>query len=272
MSFLTHQNNDLLWLSSSLLDGAPVRHGFSTRLGGVSPAPWDSLNLGISRGDSDENVRENYRRFCAAVGVTVESTVFTQQTHSENIRLVTAQDAGKGLLRPRDYTEVDALITDTPDLSLVVFSADCGTVLLYDPVHQAIGAVHAGWRGCAAGIVEKTVAAMGAAYGSRPAELLAALGPCIGPCCFETDGDVPEAMRAALGAIANAYITVKGPKFHVDLAGLNRQWLLRAGLLPERIEVSGICTACRPDLFWSHRKMGDQRGVQVAVISLKEGL
>ena len=148
----------------------------------------------------------------------------------------------------------------------------CGTVLLYDPVHQAIGAVHAGWRGCAAGIVEKTVAAMGTAYGSRPAELLAALGPCIGPCCFETDGDVPEAMRAALGAIANAYITVKGPKFHVDLAGLNRQWLLRAGLLPERIEVSGICTACRPDLFWSHRKMGDQRGVQAAVISLKEGL
>ena len=113
---------------------------------------------------------------------------------------------------------------------------------------------------------------MGAAYGSRPAELLAALGPCIGPCCFETDGDVPEAMRAALGVDADTYITVKGPKFHVDLAGLNRQWLLRAGLLPERIEVSGICTACRPDLFWSHRKMGDQRGVQVAVISLKEGL
>ena len=124
MSFLTHQNNDLLWLSSSLLDGESVRHGFSTRLGGVSPAPWDSLNLGISRGDSDENVRENYRRFCAAVGVTAESTVFTQQTHSENIRLVTEQDAGKGLLRPRDYTEVDALITDTPGLSLVVFSAD----------------------------------------------------------------------------------------------------------------------------------------------------
>ena len=102
MSFLTHQNNSLLWLSSSLLDGQPVRHGFSTRLGGVSPAPWDSLNLGISRGDSDENVWENYRRFCAAVGVAPESTVFTQQTHSENIRQVTGQDAGKGLLHPRN--------------------------------------------------------------------------------------------------------------------------------------------------------------------------
>ena len=208
----------------------------------------------------------------AILGLDETRAVLSQQTHTANIRTVTAEDAGKGLLRPRDYTDVDALITNVPGLPLTVFSADCGTVLLYDPVHQAIGAVHAGWRGCAAGIVEKTVAAMGAAYGSRPAELLAALGPCIGPCCFETDGDVPEAMRAALGAIANAYITVKGPKFHVDLAGLNRQWLLRVGLLPERIEVSGICTACRPDLFWSHRKMGDQRGVQVAVISLKEGL
>ena len=208
----------------------------------------------------------------AVLGLDETRAVLSQQTHTANIRTVTAEDAGKGLLRPRDYSDVDALITNVPGLPLTVFSADCGTVLLYDPVHQAIGAVHAGWRGCAAGIVEKTVAAMGAAYGSRPAELLAALGPCIGPCCFETDGDVPEAMQAALGADADAYIMVKGPKFHVDLAGLNRQWLLRAGLLPERIEVSGICTACRPDLFWSHRKMGDQRGVQVAVISLKEGL
>ena len=104
------------------------------------------------------------------------------------------------------------------------------------------------------------------------ADLLAALGPCIGRCCFETDGDVPAAMRDALGADAEPHMERRGAKFHVDLAGLNRQWLLRAGLAPEHIEVSGICTACRPDLFWSHRKMGDQRGVQAAVIALKECL
>lgn len=142
----------------------------------------------------------------------------------------------------------------------MVFSADCGTILLYDPSRQAIGAVHAGWRGCAAGIAAKTVQAMAEAYGSCPEDLLAALGPCIGQNCFETDGDVPEAMRAALGTDAEPYIQARGPKYHVDLAGLNRQWLLRAGLLPERIEVSGICTACHPELFWSHRKMGDRRG------------
>ena len=167
---------------------------------------------------------------------------------------------------------MDALITNVPGLSLTVFSADCGTILLYNPVRQAIGAVHAGWRGCAAGIAMKTVQAMTEAYGSRPADLLAALGPCIGQDCFETDGDVPEAMRAALGADAEPYIQTRGPKYHVDLAGLNRQWLLRAGLLPEHIEVSGICTACHPELFWSHRKMGDRRGVQAAVISLGDRL
>ena len=265
MSFLTHQNNGLLWLSSSLLDGAPVRHGFSTRLGGVSPAPWDSLNLGISRGDSDENVWENYCRFCAAVGVAPESTVFTQQTHSENIRQITGQDAGKGLLHPRDYTDVDALITDCPGLSLVVFSADCGTILLFDPVHRAIGAVHAGWRGTAAGIAAKTALKMHDAFGTEPADLLCALGPSIGPCCFETDDDVPAAMHGALGAQADPFMT---KKWHIDLKGINAHWLQSLGVTS--IDVCPHCTACRQELYWSHRKVGNARGAQIALLALEE--
>lgn len=268
MSFSTHTNNGLLWLSSSLLDGQPVRHGFSTRLGGVSPAPWDSLNLGISRGDSDENVRENYRRFCAAVGVAPESTVFTQQTHSENIRLVTAADAGKGLFLPRDYTDVDALITDCPGLSLVVFSADCGTILLYDPVHRAIGAVHAGWRGVAAGLAAKTALAMHDAFGTEPKDLLCALGPAIGQCCFETDDDVPAAMCQALGAEAEPFMTRRGEKWHIDLKDINVHWLRRLGV--EHIDICPHCTACRQDLYWSHRKVGNARGAQIALLALEE--
>ena len=260
MSFFTHQNNGLLWLSSSLLDGQPVRYGFSTRLGGVSPAPWDSLNLGISRGDSDENVWENYRRFCAAVGVAPESTVFTQQTHSENIRQVTDQDAGKGLLHPRDYTDVDALITDCPGLSLVVFSADCGTILLFDPVHRAIGAVHAGWRGTAAGIAAKTALKMHDAFGTEPADLLCALGPSIGPCCFETDD--------ALGAQADPFMTRRGKKWHIDLKGINAHWLQSLGVTS--IDVCPHCTACRQELYWSHRKVGNARGAQIALLALEE--
>ena len=134
--------------------------------------------------------------------------------------------------------------------------------------NRAAGAVHAGWRGCAAGILEKAAEAMARAYGTRPEKLLAAVGPCIGPCCFETDGDVPEAMRAALGREAEPYLSRRGAKWHVDLAGLNRQWLLRAGLLPEHIDLCGLCTACRRDLFWSHRKLGEARGAQAALIAL----
>ena len=141
-------------------------------------------------------------------------------------------------------------------------------ILLHDPIQGAVGAVHAGGRGGAGGILEKTVEELHRLYGSHPSHLRAALGPCIGQCCFETDDDVPEAMLASLGQDAAACLKRQGPKWHVDLAGLNRQWLLRAGLQPEHIDVSGLCTACHPDLFWSHRKMGEKRGVQAAIISL----
>ena len=268
MSFITHEQNSLVWLTSSLLSEVP--HAFSTRKGGVSTPPWDSLNLGIGRGDADTSVLENYSRFCGAVGVDPARTVLSKQVHETTVHLCTSADAGKGLLTERDYT-ADALITNEKKLPLVVFSADCGIILLYDPVHQAAGAVHAGWRGCAAGILEKTVQAMTAAFGSRPADLTAAIGPCIGQCCFETDDDVADAMTAALGQeAALPYLERRGPKWHVDLAGLNRQWLLRAGLRPSHAELCGLCTACHPDLFWSHRKMGDARGAQIAMISLPE--
>ena len=267
MPFITHEQNNLVWLTSSLF--TQVTHAFSTRKGGVSAPPWDSLNLGVGRGDEDAAVLENYRRFCSAVGTDMNRAVLSKQVHEATVRLCTAADAGKGLFSERNYT-ADALITNERNLPLVVFSADCGIILLHDPIHGAVGAVHAGWRGCAAGILEKTVQSMTAAFGSRPKDLLAAIGPCIGQCCFETDRDVPAAMRTALGSDADSYLESRGAKWHVDLAGLNRQWLLRSGLTPEHVEVCGLCTACRPDLFWSHRKMGDARGAQIAMISLSE--
>jgi YfiH family protein len=219
-------------------------------------------------GDGDLALRENYRRVCACAGVDMDRLVLSRQVHETTVRPCTAGDAGKGLDRQRDY-DADGLITNEKNLPLAVFSADCGVILLHDPVTGAAGGVHAGWRGCAGGILEKAVQAMGESYGAKPENLLAAIGPCIGQCCFETDGDVPEAMRSALGPEAEPFLEKRGAKYHVDLAGLNRRWLLRSGLLPEHIDVSGLCTACRPDLFWSHRKMGDARGVHAAVISVK---
>ena len=194
MSFLTHEQNGLVWLTSSLLDG--VCHGFSTRQGGVSQPPFDTLNLAPGRDDDPAAVRENYRRFCGTLGVDPARTVLSKQVHEATVRLCTEADAGKGLLSPRDYA-ADALITRDANLPLAVFSADCGILLLYDPIHRAVGAIHAGWRGCAAGIPEKTVQAMTAAFGTRPEDLVAAVGPCIQQCCFETDGDVPAAMTQA---------------------------------------------------------------------------
>ena len=265
--FQTHQVNNLIYLQSDVL-GNGVRHGFSTRKGGISPTPWDSLNLGVSRGDAMENVRENYRRFCAAIGVDAQKVVLSQQEHQDHLRLVTAADCGKGLWRERDYRAIDGFLCNTPGIPLVIFSADCNVILLHDPVHHAIAAVHAGWRGTALGIVAKAVREMHTQFGSDPADIRAAIGPAIGKCCFETDADVPQALREALGDAAAPYMTQTGAKWHVDLKAINALWLRQAGLT--EIDICDLCTMCRTDLFWSHRKLGNARGVQAAIICLED--
>ncbi|MEG2119587.1 MAG: polyphenol oxidase family protein, partial [Pseudoflavonifractor sp.] len=155
-----------------------VPHGFSTRIGGVSEGIYAALNLGMHRGDDPECVAENYRRFCAAVGVERGSMVFTNQVHSATVRICTSADRGYGPDRPIDY-EADGLVTDVPGLVLTIFAADCLPVLLYDPVRQVIAAVHAGWRGTAGDIVGNAVARMRTAYGCRHQDIRAAIGPCI---------------------------------------------------------------------------------------------
>ena len=139
----------------------------------------------------------------------------------------------------------------------------------YDPVRRAVGACHAGWRGTALGIAAKTVERMAQAYGTRPADLRCAIGAGISRCCFETRSDVPEAMTAAVGAVAMSFVDDHGDgRFHVDLKGLNRLWLLRAGVRPEQIAVSDACTACDLDTFFSHRRTGNARGAMAALIQL----
>lgn len=266
MGITSLERDGLLIFQAENLPSDTVSHGFSTRLGGVSPAPYDSLNLGISRDDSDENVLENYRRFCSLLSVDIHRTVLSHQIHKDDVYIVTEKDVGKGLFTPRDY-DADALITNVPNIPLVIFSADCGNILLHDPVTRCIGAVHAGWRGVANGILKKTVEEMAKTYGSNPKDIHAAVGPSIEPCCFETDEDVPLAMKNAFGSRADGYITYDGSKYHVDLKGLNRLWLQDAGVTD--ITVSPLCTGCRQDLFWSHRKVGNCRGSQIAIIALK---
>lgn len=266
MSFQLHESQGLTWLTSESLSLPGLAHGFSTRPGGVSCAPWDSLNLGISRGDDPDHVRENYRRFCAVVGMDPLRTVLSRQDHHDNILHVTSDDAGKGLWRERDYQSVDALICDEPDIPIAVFSADCGVILLFDPVHRAIGAVHAGWRGTAMGLVKKTALTMADTFGTDPKDLICAIGPSIGQCCFETDDDVPTALRQALGSNVEAFMERRGEKWHIDLKSINAWWLRSLGVA--HIDICDHCTVCRPDLYWSHRRSGNARGVQAAMISL----
>lgn len=264
MSFITIKKGELEYLSSSAID---VPHCFSTRHGGVSKGSLSSLNLGIHRGDDPDHVVKNYEILGNALGFSVEDIVFTRQTHTDIVERVGAKDRGCGLFRPVE-PERDGLVTNEPGVVLTIFTADCTPILFYDPVARCIGGAHAGWRGTALGIAARTVEKMVKEFGSDPGNIRAAIGPCISKCCFETDRDVPEAMLAALGQEAEAYITGSGPKYHVDLKGINALHLRRAGV--EMIDISDDCTACQPDRFWSHRVTHGDRGSLASLIFLPE--
>ena len=247
-----------------------IPHGFSTRLGGVSPAPWDNLNLGVNRGDEPDRVAENYRRFCRAIGADPTAIVKHHQIHSTLVRPVTKAH----ILPPEVPTalEGDGLITDEPGVCLTVFSADCIPLLFFDPNRQVIAAAHAGWKGTAQGIAAQTVKQMVNDYRCCPSDILAAIGPGISSCCFETHQDVPDSLRAHLGsdAVLLARPLPQPGKYLVDLKKANQIWLFRSGLLPEHIAVSDACTACQPDSFWSHRRLGTRRGSMAAMIQLPD--
>ena len=269
MAIIKQTVNGVVFHASEQFSAAGgVVHGFASRLGGVSRGDLASLNLGIKRDDSGENVRANYARFCAAIGADADSLVMTYQVHSDDVRTAARSDILADLLDPIPY-ETDGLVTNEPGLCLVIYYADCIPVLLYDPVKRAVGAVHSGWRGTAMGIVPKAIEKMVRLYGTDPADLLAAIGPGIGPCCFETHQDVPEAMLARWGPEVRPFCVPNDiGKYNVDLKGIIRWEMTRAGVLPGRIETLDLCTGCHPELWWSHRKLGDRRGNHGAMIQL----
>lgn len=260
MSIITNQFEALEYLTA---EGITAPHCFTTRYGGVSQGYLESLNLGTHRGDDPANVVENYRRLGSLLGFRPEDVVIARQTHSDIVRVVTESDRGAGLLAP-PLPECDALITNQPHIALMVSTADCTPILFHDPVTGAVGAAHAGWRGTASAIGAKTVEAMTRAFGTDPADIRAAIGPNIGPCCFETDADVPEAMLAAFGEDVRPYLRPAGSKYFVNLKEINGLILRRAGV--RHIEISPECTMCQSNRFWSHRVTRGQRGSQGAII------
>ena len=265
MAIHTIKNGTMEYL---VAEGIAVPHAFTTRLGGVSSGYLASLNLGMHRGDCPENVTENYERLAKTMGFAPEKLVLTHQVHGDMVRVVTQQDCAG--IDHRCYPECDGLITNTPGVTLVVFTADCTPILLHDPVTGAVGAVHAGWRGTAYDIAGKAVRKMEEEFGCRPENIRAAIGPNIGACCFQTDSDVPKAMVETFGAAAEPYISAAENKFYVNLKAINELALRRAGVA--NIEISTDCTMCNPEKYWSHRYTGGRRGSQGALILCKGGL
>lgn len=246
-------------------------HAFSTRLGGVSEGIYSSMNLSFTRGDKDEAVRENYRRLADAVGFKMEDIVTSDQTHTANVRLVTEEDRGNGITKPRPYTDVDGMITNVPGLVLATFYADCVPLYFIDPVHRAIGLSHSGWRGTVAKIGEVTVRRMQEEFGSDPSEIYGAVGPSICQDCYEVSEDVIEQFRAAFPQDKWDALFYGKPdgKYQLDLWEANHQIMLGAGLKEEHISMPNLCTCCNPEFLFSHRASHGRRGNLGAFLGIR---
>lgn len=246
-----------------------LRHCFSTRKGGVSQGCYASMNLGW-REDKKENVIENYRRICDAIGCSHENTVWTRQIHTDRILNITDKDRGKGLFKDRELEGYDGVITNCKDVVLTGFSADCVLIYYYDYVKKVIGICHSGWRGTVLAIAGKMVDKMISDYGCEKENILCGIAPAIGKCCFQVDQPVVDAFKNSF-TWADDYIEIdtenKG-HFFIDLHGVNEEILVKKGILRENIENSRICTMCNKDTFFSHRIMGNERGTMAGFISL----
>jgi hypothetical protein len=237
---------------------AAVSHAVFTRRGGVSAAPFASLNASISTGDEPAAVHENRHRMAAVLGLPLIST---RPVHDDTVVVVRPEGTGHAWVDRLRATDADAMITDASGFGLFWAFADCVPILLYDPRHHAIALAHGGWRGTARAIAAKTVRAMSATFATKPADLLAGIAPAIGDCCYRASDAMLERFHANDEAWASACFTERpadapgndGPGTYLDLRAANRRQLLAAGLRPECIEMAEICTGCRRDLFYSHR-------------------
>ena len=260
-----YQCENRTYLQSELFSrSGAVIHGFTCRSGGVSSGRISGLNLGFRVNDNYSSVMENYRLVAQDLNFDLSRTVLTKQTHTDNIRIVSEEDAGKGIIRESDIEDTDGLITDIKNMTLVVFTADCVPILLLDPVKAVIAAVHSGWKGTVKKIGGRAAEMMKEIYGCKPENILAAIGPSIGPCCFEFG-------RRDAEQFPDKYRRPKGEeKVLVDLWRMNRDILAESGIPQHNIDTAEVCTVCHSDEFYSYRTYGENTGRQGAVIMLRE--
>ena len=272
MSFSLQYAGDSIWYGSfSLLAKAGICHGISTRFGGSSQSPYASMNLTLHTGDDPAAVIENRQRFCRALDVDFSRLCTCEQVHGDKIFKVTDKEAGRGCFQLEDsIAGVDALITNEKNLPLLLFFADCTPILIFDPVHQAIGVAHGGWKGTVQKIAAKTIEAMGAEFGTNPADCLVGIGPAIGACCYEVGENVRVAVTATFPQQQDTLLSsVSTDKWKLDLWQANRCQLEDAGVLPDKIDMANSCTQCNADVFFSYRADAGHTGRIGALLCLK---
>ncbi|HWR62374.1 MAG TPA: peptidoglycan editing factor PgeF [Clostridia bacterium] len=246
-----------------------VKHCFTTRLGGVSKGIYESLNTSVIKEDPIENVRRNLELVCGANGIDYTRLVFSDQVHGDNIKAVTEADLGKGLTAPSDIVDVDGLMTNVPGVPLITFYADCVPLFFLDTKNKAVAVSHSGWKGTVLRIGVKTVKQMGEAYGTKPGDCLVGIGPSIGPECFEVGPEVAEEFRNAFDNWEEFTEPFGAGKFKIDLWKANKLMLMKLGIPEGNISVSGLCTKCNEDMFFSYRRDNGRTGSLSAIIELK---
>ncbi|MCG8403254.1 MAG: peptidoglycan editing factor PgeF [Firmicutes bacterium] len=271
--FEINRHGELVCLTAPpLAESGAAAHFFTTRHGGVSAAPFDALNLDFKVGDDPGSVAANRKRACALIGAGFDRLVAGNQVHGNRVVTVDDSHAGRGARSETDaLPDVDAMVTAVPGLVLSSYYADCVPLFCLDPVRRVAALAHAGWKGSVLRIGERTVRHMADKHGCRPGDVLVAIGPSVGPCCYEVDGPVMSRVEKCLPGVSGLAAYVKPGHWRLDLPGLNRRVLLEAGVREENITMSGYCTACRGDLFFSHRAQKGRTGRMASFIMLTGG-
>lgn len=260
-----HDSNPM-WVSIPLGDNR-IKAIFTTRHGGVSSSPYDTLNLSFQRADLRENVMENYRRLSQSLDISMERMILSRQVHGSVVTVVDKNHCGSGLLRESTFGDTDGLITAERGVALITFYADCTPVYLYDPVSQVIGLVHSGWRSTLLKISAEAVQKMREAFGCRPENIVAALGPHIHQCCFEVGADVYRQFAEAFPDMQHT-MEQRGDKWHIDLSAIITHTLIREGLPLSNIHDVNRCTVCEREQFFSHRGGKGKSGTGAALLTM----
>lgn len=259
--FIRHKKGSLVYYTAASFDKTKlVHHAFTTRLGGVSTGETASLNLSFTRKDPYDVVYKNFDIICSAIGIKTENLVLTNQIHENKVHILTKKDCGKRIVRESDIIGVDGFVCAEKGVPFAVFCADCVPILFLDPVSKIVGAAHSGWRSTVKNIAGVVIDKM-VMLGSKPENILCAIGASIGKCCFEVDEDVAllfdERLREKIG-----------DKYHVDLWETVRGQLIKKGIRDENISLAGICSCCHNDEFFSSRAQKGNMGHMGAFIEM----